>query len=232
MFTLDSFYHSKKWEKFREVIINDRLDALKHCNYCSHCHKEIVNRYDLIVHHKIELTDLNVNDYNISLNPDNVEIVCYNCHNKHHKRFGYENKKQVVIVYGSPFNGGSEWVNAIAQPNDIIVDMNSIYQSISNNARYFEPDRLKSPAFEIRDKLYEVIKYRNGKWANAYVIVTAPLIMDRQRLKQRVNATDVKFIEATKEECIDRLSKVGLATDLEKKQLQYIDDWFNKYQSD
>ncbi|WP_231854652.1 HNH endonuclease signature motif containing protein [Acholeplasma palmae] len=34
------------------------------------------------VHHKITLTESNVNDSNVSMNLDNLECVCRNCHNK------------------------------------------------------------------------------------------------------------------------------------------------------
>ena len=37
-----------------------------------------------IVHHKTYLNDINVNDPNISLNWDNLEYLCIECHNKEH----------------------------------------------------------------------------------------------------------------------------------------------------
>lgn len=37
-----------------------------------------------IVHHKIELNEDNVNDPSVALNPDNMMLVCFDCHNKIH----------------------------------------------------------------------------------------------------------------------------------------------------
>ena len=230
MFTLKTFYKSKEWERFRDLIIYERQDCIKKINYCDKCHKQIVNRYDLIVHHKVELTEANVNDYSISLNPSNVEIICFNCHNKEHARFGHENKKRVYIVYGSPLSGKTTWVNSVAQPNDLIIDMDNIHEMITVNDRYDKNDRLNSVVFEVRDKLYDIVKYRSGKWVNAYVITGGALRGDRERLSVRLNADDCIYIEATKDECIDRLNQRKMSKDARTKWLQYINEWFERYQ--
>lgn len=120
-YTQQEFYHSKAWESFRKVIIEQRTDADGFV-HCSECGKPILKKYDLIIHHIKELSDANVNDANISLNPDNVEIICFRCHNKVHDRWQGGNggwkpvPKRVYIVYGSPCAGKSTWVheNAIA----------------------------------------------------------------------------------------------------------------------
>ena len=44
------------------------------------------------VHHKIRLTTENVVDSNISINQENLELLCKDCHNDEHRRF---NKKKV-----------------------------------------------------------------------------------------------------------------------------------------
>lgn len=230
MFTLKSFYKSKEWLKFRDVIIYERQDAVTKVNYCSHCHKQIVSNYDLIIHHKTELTEANVNDYNISLNPDNVEIVCFNCHNKHHARFGHEGKKRVYIVYGSPLSGKTTWVEQYAQPNDLIVDMDKLHEAVSINNRYEKNDRLNDPVFALRDTLYDVIKYRRGKWQCAYVIITGALAGERERLMQRLNADQCVFIEAAHDECIKRLDSRDMNSESKKKWRGYIDKWFEMYQ--
>ena len=37
-----------------------------------------------IVHHKIHLDETNITDDNITLNFDNLELLCIECHNKEH----------------------------------------------------------------------------------------------------------------------------------------------------
>ena len=71
-----SFYNTTMWRRTREqVLIRD--------NYmCQHCLAEgIVNDKNLIVHHKIELK----RDWSKRLDMENLEAVCFSCHNKIHK---------------------------------------------------------------------------------------------------------------------------------------------------
>ena len=109
---------------------------------CAHCGEPIIKKYDCIGHHIEELTLENVNDYSISLNPDNVELIHFRCHNKAHKRFGYGNAhrkptptQEVYIVYGSPCSGKTTFVRESAGENDIILDMDNIYECITANER-------------------------------------------------------------------------------------------------
>ena len=52
--------------------------------------------------HQIRLTVDNVNDTNISLNQDNLELLCKECHNKEHGRF---KKKEVLFDDDGNFIG-------------------------------------------------------------------------------------------------------------------------------
>ena len=256
--TIETFYKSKEWEAFRKVIIEQRTDTDGYV-HCCECGKAIVKKYDLIIHHKQELSEANVNDALISLNPDNVECICFRCHNKIHERFGYHKEgqgtfkavpKKVYIVYGAPASGKSTFVNEVATENDLIVDLDSIWQMISINPRYTKPTALKVPVFEIRDKLYDIIKYRSGKWQNAYIITGGAMKGDRERLKQRVSADEFIFIDKTFDECIQQLNKRNFGgnyleqkdsfnqnkKEIEEEQrekwIEYIKDWFEKFQPD
>ena len=235
MMTREQFYKSKTWEAFRRVVIEERTDADGYV-HCTFCNKPIIHKYDLIIHHKKELTEANVNDAMVALNPDNVECVCFRCHNKEHERFGFNKtsygnvKKHVYIVYGSPCAGKTTWVHDVASKNDLIVDLDAIWQMISINDRYEKPDALRSVAFEMRDKMYDIIKYRSGKWHNAYIITGGALKGDRDRLKQRVAADDLIFIDTPKDECLNRV--LNRQTNDTQKQvwLKYVLDWFDSFQ--
>lgn len=231
--TRQQFYKSKQWEAFRQVIISDRTDpdGFLHCAMCG---KPIVNKYDLIIHHKKELSEANVNDAMVALNPDNVECVCFRCHNRIHERFGFNIpvQKQVFIVYGSPCAGKSTWVHSVAGPDDLVVDLDSIWQMISINDRYVKPAALRSVVFQMRDALYDVIKYRSGKWNNAYIITGGALKGDRDRLMQRVAADESIFIDTGKDECMLRAVQ-RCKDDAQKKEwISFINDWFDSFQPD
>lgn len=232
MFTQKSFYRSREWESFRLTVIDQKTNKNDGLVYCDHCGKPILKAYDLIVHHKIELNDVNVNDYNVSLNPEYCECVHFKCHNEIHNRFtggnhGYKPPaKKVYIVYGSPCAGKSTWVREVATKDDIVIDLDKIWECISINNIYIKPPKLKSVVFDVRDKLYDIVKYRSGKWNNAYVITGSPLIGDRERLIQRVGADECILINTPKDECINR----AINSDRSEEWLEYINDWFDKYQ--
>lgn len=238
MLTRQQFYKSRQWEAFRKVIIDRDTDSDGFV-HCVSCGKPILNRYDLIVHHKKELNEANVNDAMVALNPDNVECICFKCHNKVHDRFtaGHSAsyrpvQKQVYIVYGSPCAGKSTWVHDVATEDDLIVDMDSIWQMISVSQRYKKTESLKSVVFEVRDKLYEIIKYRSGNWNNAYVITGGALKGDRDRLMQRIGGDECIFIDTPMHICISRLEDRGLSEQQKNEWAAYIQRWFETYQSD
>ena len=73
---MHNFYKSDAWKKVREEVI---LRAGGRCEICGKPGTE--------VHHKIHLTLDNLDDPLISLNKDNLLLLCKDCHNKMHDRF-------------------------------------------------------------------------------------------------------------------------------------------------
>ena len=70
------FYNSKEWIKCRESYIK-KVHGL-----CEHCLKK--NKYTpgYIVDHIEELTPNNINNPEITLNHDNLQYLCLECHNR------------------------------------------------------------------------------------------------------------------------------------------------------
>lgn len=222
--SLYDFYHSREWrsltKNLRIELTNDNGEVI-----CEYCGKPILKAYDCIGHHKTELTEDNVNDYQISLNPENIMLLHARCHNMIHDKFG-RSSRMVYLVYGAPLSGKSTYVKDSMSDGDLVVDMDSIWQCVSGCDRYKKPNRLRSVVFRVRDDLLDMIKYRFGKWSNAYVIGGYPLQSERERLMQELGAREV-FIDTSKEECIERL-----AADSERdteEWLKYIDEWFEKF---
>lgn len=219
IFNVTNFYKSKQWEDLVEVLKLERL--VNGEIVCEHCHKPIVKKYDCIAHHKVELTEANVNDYSVSLNPSNVMLIHFGCHNKIHERFGYERPKKIYIVYGSPCSGKSTWVNSVATKDDLILDMDSIWQCISGGDKYSKSNRLKANVFGVRDCILDQVKCRVGKFKNAYIIGGYPLKMERQRLCDTLGA-ELIYIEASRDECLSRAKNVDW--------VGYVNEWFDMYQ--
>lgn len=222
---LYNFYRSREWENLLKVLKLQRADS--HGNIiCEHCGKPIVRAYDCIGHHVTELTEENYTDYNISLNPVNIKMVHHKCHNIIHNKL-YSNNRQVFIVYGSPLAGKSSYVRESMTEGDLIIDIDNIWECVSGCDRYVKPNRLKSVVFAVRDNLLESVKYRRGKWLNAYIIGGYPYQAERERLIDSLGAREV-FIDTPYEECVKRLQS---CEDRDKKLWeQYIADWWLQYQ--
>ena len=73
---LHNFYKSPTWLAARELKIVS-VNGL-----CERC-----GQIGIEVHHKERLTVENVNDSSVSLNQDNLELLCRECHNQEHERF-------------------------------------------------------------------------------------------------------------------------------------------------
>ena len=198
--------------------VNDNGDVI-----CAYCNKPITRQYDIIGHHVTELTEENVNDYSISLNPDNIQLVHHRCHNYLHDKLGHSQRK-IYLIYGSPLSGKTTWVRDNMSDGDLILDIDNIWQAVSGCDRYIKPKRLNAVVFKVRDTMLEAIQYRLGKWRNAYIVGGYPLISERERLCKQLGAESI-LIEATKAECLQRLESIEDGRDKDEWR-GYIERWF------
>lgn len=88
----ESFYKSSQWKTCREQY----LDKSNHL--CERCLAKGLYVPARFVHHKIHLNFSNVSDPNIALNFNNLESLCFDCHNNEHfekkqRRWKFENGK-------------------------------------------------------------------------------------------------------------------------------------------
>ena len=228
MFTLDNFYTSRTWAKFLEQLRQERTNENGEL-LCERCGKPILRKYDCIGHHVKELTEDNVNDYEISLNPGNIKLIHLRCHNEEHQRFGGFHQ-EVYLVYGSPCSGKSSWVDKNAYGDDLILDVDRLWDAVCNDGRYNKvklkstrPTRLRPIVFGLRDCIIDQIRTRSGMWRNAFIIGGYPLRTDRDRLCNLLRAKPI-YIESTLEECLKRAE-----TERPEEWKQYIRDWFENY---
>lgn len=224
MFTLDTFYKSKEWEAFRQVIIAQRTKPDGFI-YDEETGKPITKPYDLILHHKEPLTEENVNDATIAFNPANIEVVSHKTHNRIHDRLGMA-RREVFLVYGPPLAGKTTWVQDAKSDGDLVIDMDNLWQAVTGLPRYSKPAKLRSVVFRLRDDLLDAVKHRFGKWTKAYIIGGYPSTGERERLTKELQATPV-FIQATQDECLQRLQETE---DRNRDEwAEYISEWFLRY---
>ena len=70
----EAFYKSRQWQKVRDLCIR-RAGGL-----CERCLKEGKITPAEIVHHVTQITKKNINDPGITLNLDNIQALCRDCH--------------------------------------------------------------------------------------------------------------------------------------------------------
>jgi 5-methylcytosine-specific restriction endonuclease McrA len=87
-----AFYNSKAWKQEREYI----LKRDRYLCQCAGCHALATE-----VHHKKELTEDNVHNPMIALNPSNLMSVCSECHKRitkaEHRRKGQVDLPNIVF---------------------------------------------------------------------------------------------------------------------------------------
>lgn len=208
------FYASKAWRDLAFMLKVDRGGK------CNRCNKIIIDSSNLIGHHTIELTEDNINNPTISLNPTLIEIICTSCHNQEHRRFG--SKRNVYIVYGSPLSGKNYYVNQVSRYGDLIIDIDEIWRSVSGQDKYIKPNNLRFNIFALRDNLFDQIKTRYGQWYDCYIIGGYPNQIERNDIARRLGA-ELVYIESTKEECLER------AKERPREWIEYIEKWWNEY---
>ena len=82
-----AFYKSSAWQRARYAYGSSRDWICERCG-----------RAGFIVHHRQHITPENVGDPSVTLNPENLEVLCQTCHNQEH--FG-----KGVTARGLKFDG-------------------------------------------------------------------------------------------------------------------------------
>ena len=77
-----SFYSSKTWQDCR----NEYAKRAHHL--CENCLAKGIYKPGVIVHHVEELTPMNIHRPEVALNPENLELLCRDCHAQIHDMAG------------------------------------------------------------------------------------------------------------------------------------------------
>jgi 5-methylcytosine-specific restriction protein A len=93
------FYNSKEWQKCRHAYITSVFGL---CERCKH--------EGYILHHKVKLTPNNINDQSVTLNFDNLQYLCTECHNIVHGKQDSDNDRKIM------FNSKGQVIGIIDKP--------------------------------------------------------------------------------------------------------------------
>lgn len=234
-----NFYNSTTWRKCRNAYFNSKFGI---CELCGKPGEE--------VHHKKFLTAENINDADVTLNWDNLQLLCRSCHNaiheksyemyraKHRPDKGINNglcfdeegniveNKNVFVVWGSPASGKTKYVKEHKGKYDLIVDLDLIIRAIGMMESNEVTGDYLPFALDVRNLLYDLIEERKYYFEKAWIIATLPKKKERTELKERLKA-ELIHIDTDMETC---LMYAKYDDNRKNKQLQYeiIKKYFNK----
>ena len=77
------FYGTAAWKKTRDAYMRQSGGL------CERCLRAGLIRAGEFVHHKIHLDEENVHDPSVTLNPENLELLCRDCHAAEHAKKRY-----------------------------------------------------------------------------------------------------------------------------------------------
>lgn len=239
------FYASKVWKDCRNQYASS-VGGL-----CEKCALEGLEVKGDEVHHKIELTPSNINDPNISLAWTNLQLLCFKCHQA--IRYGStgvtaeglkfdsngdivrteqktERRKdaKVKIIYGCAGSGKSTYVLERFKRGDVIIDLDVIGQAISGQEKTNLPIDLLPTVLSVREHLFALVEYKQIKAETIWIVAGLPNKKEREVLKDRLKA-EIVYIDATKEECIERIMGDDNRKD-KAKQRMIIQKWFKDYE--
>lgn len=237
------FYRSEDWANCKEQVLHQRIKA-DGSIVCEHCGQIITKGFNpsannnsgaIVFHHTTFLNNYNVNDASVSINPDKIQIVHWRCHNEIHQRFGFSGtnnqvEKKVYLITGASCSGKTTYVRERIEANDVVVDIDDIWQMVSGQDRYIKPNALKPIVFKLRDELKELISRGTGTWRNAFIIESLPSKQDRDREANKYKAFNVEVItmDVSMDQCLLRLNTDPQGRDI-KAYEGYIKDYYERY---
>jgi hypothetical protein len=217
--TIHSLYTSREFALLKEQLLLERGDVCE----CG-CGRRFMGGWDCIAHHIQEVSEQNLNDVGITLNPDNILLVRHRCHNRIHERFGGGAYRRVYIVWGAPAAGKSAFVSDAARPDDLVVDIDRVWDAVCIAGQAVKPENVKAEVFALRDLLLDRIRTRSGRWKTAWLVGSYPLSGERERLARGLGA-ELIHIDTAREVCLDRCKDDG-------RRRQWVEDYWQDYQAD
>lgn len=128
-----------------------------------------------------------------------------------------------TLVCGPPCSGKTTYVQKMRSPGDLVIDFDAIILALGGAHNHDHPDALKRYAFEARDHVLS--EYNKRRDTNAWVIHTAPLRNDRERMRKL--GYRVVLLDTPRDVCLKRAREERPA-----EWVGYVSRWFERFQPD
>lgn len=169
-----SFYHSKEWQACREAYVQKRIK--EDGGRCERCGAVIGHE----VHHIEPITLATITDPRVTLNHDNLQLLCRDCHFAVHRAMilaahqqdapvhvlqrgcyvdddGQLHNQARHIVNGAPGSGRHEYVARHRHPLDLVVDLDALRYATGWTGNR-KDNNLLAFSIRLRDWIYEQIE--------------------------------------------------------------------------
>lgn len=110
----------------------------------------------------------------------------------------------VYLIYGSPCSGKTTYIKQHINRGDLVCDVDYLYSAITMNDPHDAELYTHQIACQLNSVLLDIIRDRKGKWKNAYVVSIANTTEKIKKLKERINADEIIFINTSYEQCLKR----------------------------
>ncbi len=134
---------------------------------------------------------------------------------------------KVYVVSGAPASGKTTYVQNHKNKGDLVFDLDYICAALGGTNELYENHKpYLDVALAVRDTVYEMIRNRDGKWKNAYVITAQK---DSDKVKALVNDLDAELIhiDSSKEECIENARNDTRRKDSLDEHIKIINEYYN-----
>lgn len=111
-------------------------------------------------------------------------------------------KMRVYIVNGPPGAGKTTYVQNHKSEKDLVVDLDYICAALNATPNlYQDHESVLALALQLKDKLYQSIENRIGKWEKAWVITATSDQRELKKLAERLEG-EVITIDTSLDQCI------------------------------
>lgn len=110
----------------------------------------------------------------------------------------------VYLIVGSPCSGKSTYIKEHMGDGDIVCDVDLIYEAIGTHEAHDADLWVHEVALQLKEKLLDIIRDRDGGWKDAYVVSIANTDEKVQEAKDRINADEVIYMDTPYEVCMER----------------------------